>query len=288
MKFEEHGEYKENLTIEIKPQEFIEHNLLKDLQNVLGYIKRNKPTILKKFHEQFNEKLKAQTKNHYSIKNKSKFNDLIKDYDYLINNQDLTKLSLNYFLEKLSLSENEFWENKVTNFPAKKFHNSANGFYYYQLSTLVDLLGKKDAILFYREILRNFIWAYDLNQKDIFESLEDYRERHIRFIDRGIFGRVRLISDVVNGKLITICKNCEKIDELDEFLKDEPDLLYNLACWVHIPLAELWNENFELVIEDCIAKGDPFCTYIYHDKRITNNLKHSTKINAKKIIKESS
>ncbi|NHK32604.1 MAG: hypothetical protein FK730_14720 [Asgard group archaeon] len=273
MKIEEYGEYKENLTIKIKPQEFIEHNLLKDLQNIIGYIKKNKSIIFKEFLEQFTEKLKSQTKNQFSIIDKSKFSGLISQYDNLIKHQDITKLSLNYFLEKLSITEKQFWENNETHFPAKNFHNSANGFYFNQLTTLVELLGKDDAIAFYRDILRNFLRTYDLNQKDIHSSLEEMREKHIRFISRGIFGRVRVFSEVVNGKLIMICKNCEKVEHLDESIRKEPELLYNLTCWVHIPLAELWNENFELKIEDCIAKGDSFCTYIYRDKREVEKIK---------------
>ncbi|NHJ38487.1 MAG: hypothetical protein FK731_00535, partial [Asgard group archaeon] len=234
MKIEEYGEYKENLTIKIKPHEFIEHNLLKDLQNLIGYIEKNKSNIFKEFLEKFTEKLKSKTKNQFSINNKTKFSILISQYDNLIKNQDLTKLSLNYFLEKLLLSEKQFWENKETHFPAKNFHNAANGFYFNQLITLVELIGKNEAIALYQDILRNFIWTYDLNQKNIYNSLEDMREKHIQFIKKGIFGRVRVFSEVVNGKLFMICKNCEKIEYLDEEIRKEPELLYNISCWVHI------------------------------------------------------
>ncbi|NHJ49056.1 MAG: hypothetical protein FK733_14815 [Asgard group archaeon] len=286
MKFEEYGMKKENLTIDMKPQEFIEHNLLKDLQNLIGYIRKHKSTILKEFLTKFSEKLKSQTKNHFSIANESKFADLISQYENLVKNQDITKLSLNFFLEKLSITEKQLWENNQIQFPNKKFHNTANGYYFNQITTFVELFGKKEAISLYRDVLKNFILTYDLNQKDAYESLDDMRERHIRFIKKGIFGRVRLFSEVVDGKLIMICKNCEKVEQLDESIKKEPDLLFNLTCWCHIPLAELWNGNFELTIEDSIAKGDPFCTYVYYDKSVADKIEHSTKIQSDKSINE--
>jgi hypothetical protein len=287
MKFEQYGEKIENLTIKIHPQEFIEHNLLKDLENLIGFIQKTKPKILKKFLKIFSQKIKNHVKNN-AIDNKSKFSEMIKPFENLTKYKEIIILGLRFFLEKLSITEKEFWQNEITNFASEKFHNSANGFYFYQLTTFIELLGKEEAIGFYQDLLRNFILTYDLNQKDIYNSLDEMRERHIRFIKKNIFGRVRLFSGVENGKLIMICKNCEKVEHLEEEIRKEPDLLYYLTCWCHIPLAELWNNNFELTIEDCIAKGDPFCTYVYHDKRMINNLKQATKSKPNKIIEESS
>ena len=277
MKFEQYGIEKENLKIETEPQEFIEHNLLKDLHNLLGFIKKTKPDILKDFIEIFSGKLTSQLKKGSSVNNTTRFLELIKQYANLVEYQDLTKLSLSFFFEKFGISENQFWENKSELFPAKNFHSSANGFYFNQLTTLIDILGKDNAISFYKNHLLKFINTYDTNQKNIYNSLDELRERHIRFISKGTLGRIRLFSNVENGRLIKICKNCEKIEHLDETIRKEKDLLYTIACWVHIPLAEMWNDNFVLTLNDCIAKGDSFCTYVYHDKRINKELKYPTK-----------
>lgn len=288
MKFEQYGIEKKNLKITTEPQEFIEHNFLKDLHNLLGQIKKEKQETLNEFIEKFSSKLRTQMKRDPIISDVTRFSELIKPYTNLVEHQTLTLLGLCFFLEKFGISEKQFWENKKDDFPAQRFHQTAVSFYLNQLKTLIDILGEESAISFYKDSLLNFIHTYDTNQINIHESLEKLRESHIRFISRGTLGRIRLFSNVEDGKLIVICKNCEKIEYLDEETRKEKDLLYTTGCWVHIPLAEMWNENFVLTLEECIAKGDPFCSYVYHDKRIVDKIVHPPREFFEEIIKKQS
>ena len=130
---------------------------MKDLQNPLGYIKKTKPDILRDFIEIFSGKLVSQMNKDSSVKDSTRFAKLIEEYLNLVEYQDLTKLSLSFFLGKFGISEDQFWENKSEQFPARNFHSSANSFYFNQISTLVDLLGKDSAIDFYKNNLLNFI-----------------------------------------------------------------------------------------------------------------------------------
>ena len=116
--------------------------------------------------------------------------------------------------------------------------------------------------------------VFDTNQVNIFTDLEDMRQSFIRWTENSPYGRVRLISTVENGKWIKICKNCEKVQNLDSLDKLDGDLMYAISCYCHEPLAKMWNENFVLTLEQSIAKGDSFCSYVYHDKTIVDKIKH--------------
>lgn len=241
MKFEQYGEYKENLKIKLKLHEFFIHNLLKDLHNTIDYIKQTKPDILGEFLKKLTKKMEYLTENGYEVNDKTKFSNFIRTYENLVEYQGLTKLSFNFFLQRLGIKEEQIWKKESEEFPPKKMHGSANGFCYNQLTTLIEILGRDEAISFYKEIILNFVHTYDTNQINNYESLEDLREKSIRFLNKGTLGRVRLVSEVKDGRLIKICKNCEKVEFLDDSIRQDGELTYVFCCDVHIPLAEMWN-----------------------------------------------
>ena len=277
MIFNEYGTKVIDLKIELDLNEFLIHNLLKDLQNTIYYINKTKLEILKEFIQKLTMKLKDKTDIKSSINNEQKFLEFINPYENLIEHLDLTKVAFNFFLERLEIPEIKIWEGAIENFTPKQMHQSAIEFYFCQLNTLLDILGRDEAIDYYKKIILNFIHTYDRNQLNVYKSLEDMRDSNIRFLEKGSYGRIRLISDVKNGRLIEICKNCEKVEFLDEFLRKDGELLYTICCAVHIPLAEMWNENFVLTLNHTIAKGDPYCTYVYHDTRFVDEIKQLPK-----------
>jgi len=276
MKFERCGMYKKNLMIKLNANEFLIHNLLRDLENIIAYIKKTSPVILNEFLEKLSVTLKSRVKNNEIIHN-LKFQEFIADYKNLVKNQDLIKLGFNFFKEILEISEEEIWNNEDADFTSHQMSQAANEFYYLEMKTLIDILGRDEAINYYKQVILNFIHTYDTNQINVYESLEDLRERTIRFLNKGTLGRVRLFSEVENGQLIEICKNCEKVEFLDKELREDKELLYTLCCDVHIPLAKMWNENFVLTLDYTIAKGDSYCTYVYHDTRFVDEIKHHPK-----------
>lgn len=277
MKFEQYGEYKEDLRIKLDLEEFLVHNLLKDLHNTIGYIKKTKPTILNEYIESLTSKMKTNTKKKDKIIIELKFQEYIKPFENLIENQELIKMSFNFFLEQLGITEDKIWEMRSESFTPNQMHQSANGFYNYQLKTLIEILGKDEAIDYYKKIILNYIHTYDTNQMNIYDSLEELRESTIRFLEKGTLGRVRLISEVEDGRLIEICKNCEKVDFLDKSLREDGDLLFAICCDVHIPLAKMWNENFVLTMDYTISRGYPYCTNVYHDRRLVDKIEQPPK-----------
>ncbi|NPE08969.1 MAG: hypothetical protein GNW80_11865 [Asgard group archaeon] len=274
MEFEQYGKEIENLEIKFNPFEFAESNLFKEIDNAFGYIKkRNVDTYTELINRLTTSKKNLPKKKFFNEKT-SKIMERIKKSEILSENKELVLRYLNAFIETQGITDKEYWQKKEIKIPARNFFHSANNLYYLILSTLVDILGKDEAIKLYKETVDNYVHTFDTKQMNIFTDLEDMRQKFIRWTENSPYGRVRLLSTVENGQWIRICKNCEKVQNLDNLEELDGDLMYAISCYCHEPLAKMWNENFVLTLEQTIAKGDPFCSYVYHDKSIADKIEH--------------
>lgn len=286
LKFEQYGKEVENLKIKFNPFEFAESNLFKKIDNIFGYIKRNRADIYSEF-------IKKLSSNKENLPKKKFFNNIttgiierINQSEFLSENQDLVLRYLNAFLETQGITDKDYWQKKEIEIPAKNFVHSANNLSYLILSTLVEIIGKDEAVKLYKETVDNYVHVFDANQVNIFTDLEDMRQKFIRWTKNSPYGRVRLLSTVEKGQWMKICKNCEKVQNLDNLDKLDGDLMYAISCYCHEPLAKMWNENFVLTLEQSIAKGDSFCSYVYHDKTIVDKIEHPSREFFEKIIKK--
>lgn len=286
MKFEEYGKEVENLEIKTNPYEFVESNLFKKLDNIYGYIKKKRPDIYDELIRNIILKLKEIPKKNYFTSKSEKIVERITQCEKLLENQDLVLKHLNIFVDTLGFTDKEYWQKKEFKIPARNFVHAANNLSYLYLSTLVDIIGKEEAIKLYKETVDNYVKVFDTNQVNIFTDLEDMRQKFIRWTENSPYGRVRLISTVENGQWMKICKNCEKVQNLDKLEELDGDLMYAISCYCHEPLAKMWNENFVLTLNETIAKGDPFCSYVYHDKTIVDKVEHPPREFFEKIIKQ--
>ena len=287
MKFDQYGKEVKNLEIKYNPYEFAESNLFKKLDNIFEYIKKNRSDI----YSEFIKRLSSSEKN---LPEKKLFNDKsskvierINKSEILSENKELILQFLNAFIETQGITDKEYMQNEEIKIPARNFMHSANDLSYLILSTLVDIIGKDDAVKLYKETVDNYVHIFDTNQVDIFTDLDDMRQKFIRWTENSPYGRVRLLSTVENGQWMKICKNCEKVQNLDNLEKLDGDLMYAISCYCHEPLAEMWNENFVLTLEQSISKGDSFCSYVYHDKTIVDKIEHPPREFFEKVITNS-
>ena len=274
MKFEQYGKEIKNLKIQYNPFEFAESNLFKKIDNIFSYIKKNRSDIYSELINKLSTNRKNLPKKEFFNNKSIEIMERIDQSEFLSENQELVLRFLNAFIETQGITEKEYWQKKEIEIPARNFVHSANNLSYLILSTLVGIIGKDEAIKLYKETVDNYVHVFDTNQVNIFTDLEDMRQSFIRWTENSPYGRVRLISTVENGKWIKICKNCEKVQNLDSLDKLDGDLMYAISCYCHEPLAKMWNENFVLTLEQSIAKGDSFCSYVYHDKTIVDKIKH--------------
>ncbi|MHA1125208.1 MAG: hypothetical protein ACTSO7_04365 [Candidatus Heimdallarchaeota archaeon] len=277
MKFEKLGKERENVTIKIGPFDFGNSNIIKSLDNTLDYIKENKPEILQEYLTILSEKLQKLTNQDFFNDESGKLTEHIKQFSNLSGQNDLLQLLLSYFIKMLGVSEEEFWENKKQEFLDWNFFRSVRDLQLVKIKALVEILGNEEAIEFYKGITERYLVAYDQNQKDWYKDLEEMRFHHSKFIKDNTLGRVRLISEVKNGRYIEICLTCDKVRNYQNEIHEEGELLDVTGCYCHHGLAKLWNTNFKLSLNKTLAKGDPYCTYVYHDTRIAEKIEEPSK-----------
>jgi hypothetical protein len=275
LKFEEFGNKLEKITITASPLTLAESDIFNMLKLLLNKINDEIPEKLDAFVKINTSKLLSKIKNEESIRNSKKLQDEISKYEGLSENCGLVKLHLIYMTETLGITEEQFWKNEQTAFPNENFMTSLYVLFYLHQVVLSELLGRKEGTKFYREHVDNFNFVFNaIYQKDRHKDLESMREGDKEWLPRNPYGRIRLFSEVENGRLIRICKNCEKFTALQNTeLVSDRELLYNVLCYMHIPLVKVWNENFVLKLEKSLALGDPYCAYIYFDSRVAKEIK---------------
>jgi len=286
MEFEEYGKEVDDLEIKFNPYEFAESNLFKKISNIFGYIKKNRSDIYSEFIKRLSYSKENLPKKEFFNNKTTEIVERINQSEFLTENQDLVLRYLNAFIETQGITDKEYWQKEEIEIPARNFVHSANNLSYLILSALVDTIGKDEAIKLYKETVDNYVHLFDTNQVNIFTDLEDMRQKFIRWTENSPYGRVRLLSTVEKGQWMKICKNCEKVQNLDNLDKLDGDLMYAISCYCHEPLAKMWNENFVLTLEQSIAKGDTFCSYVYHDRSIVDRIEHPPREFFEKILEK--
>lgn len=271
MKF---GRELDNVTFTIPPMSLAENNIFNTLKLLLAKIKDEKPEILKIFIDKVSRRIQKKVENKILLNDLDKLSNKVNDYANLNENLELVKLHLNYMMMILGITEEQLWQNEKTPFPCENFMTSVFVLFYIHQITLIELLGRENGLQFYREYVD--IYNYKINailQKDREKNLDGMREGDKQWLETNPYGRVRLYSEVMDGRLIRICKNCEKFTALQKTeLTSDGEVLYNILCYMHIPLVKVWNENFILTLEKSLALGDPYCAYVYFDKRVAKEI----------------
>ena len=278
MRFEVVGQEKEKVTITISPLDLAKSDIFEMLSLLLEKIKTENKEILHLFIDIVSKSLEKMMKNEHFTSENSRLREEISTYKQLEDYYDFVRKHLNFFIETLDINEDLLWKNERISFDDKNFMESVFCQFYTHLASLIELLGKENAIDFYKEHVDNFNYTINArNQKNIYKDLSDLREKQIKWLQNNPYGRVRIFSDVRDGKLIRICKNCEKLNALkDSGLKDK-QILYAIMCYMHIPLAKVWNKNIILTLDSRVVDESPYCVYVYHDTRITKEIIHPSK-----------
>ena len=180
MEFEQYGKEVENLEINYNPFSFAESNLFKQLTNIYGFIKENKPEIYEELIEKVTAKIENIPKKDYFSDKSEKVIERIVQSNLLLENQELVLSHLNIFIDTQGITNVEYWQNKDIKIPARNFMQSANDLYYTYLNSLVEIIGKENTIELYKKMIRNYVEKFDKNQKNIAKDLEDMRLTAIR------------------------------------------------------------------------------------------------------------
>ncbi len=278
MKFQKYGESKQNLTEKMNPLEKAEEFVFARLDCLLSYIQENIPEIQQEYIEKLIKKLGMLIKQD-NFENKTvEIATLTKDYNHLLNQQELVKLHLSFYTQILGISGDQFWEKgKIMEFPITNFIHSAFRLTYNQFLTLKGIIGKKEAIRHFKRHIDRYVLFWDTPRMEGWENLENMREDFIKFAESERFGRIWIISDIENGKFINRCDRCEKIESISDLGIEDNEVINALVCHSDFQVTKLYNENFVLTRNFTIGAGDSYCDFVYHDTRIDKDLDHPSK-----------
>ena len=275
MKFQRFGKLNPNLKLDYKPMALADTFVLRRVNCLLDLLQEKEPEAYQEFIEKLLLRLQATSLDQGYLQNKAaELLSFSESYPHLEDKQELVRLELAFFIQDLAISEESFWQNEPLKAPIKNFNHSAFRPLINNLLTLVELFGKEQAITYYKAYTRRYNDLYDTNQKNIYKDLHQMRAEDIQVATTCNLGRIRLIGEVENGRYIVLRKSCEKLIGIEDFNVEDRDLLDTIACYCHFSLTSFWNEHFVLTQEYTLAKGSPYCEYVFHDTRIVDKVEH--------------
>jgi hypothetical protein len=275
MEFQKVGKLNNNITHEIVPLELADLFIFGRLDCLLGYILINKREIHQEYVEKLKQKLQTLVAEEHFENRDQDILMLTEKYDNLLDQQELVKLHMSFFIEILQITEEQFWRSASIQVPNYNFHRSAILLEYNQMLALAEIIGREEAIDLYKKHTDRYIIIHDTPLFEKIEDLETMRNRTIEFLERGTYGRVRIVSDIEDGRYIVRRENCEKIDTVPDL--EDREFLYAISCHCDFQVLKLYNENFVLTRRCTLAEGAPYCDNVYHDMRIDKTLAHPSK-----------
>ena len=260
---------------EIQPLEFAKKTVLKRLNYLIGFIKKEKPEILQNYITKLNIKFVKLITDSYLNEKRIKTDDICKDFIHLKVYPDLLYNCLNYYLQLLSINFTKDWTQNKFKVSNKNYIQSFLYHRYYNALVLTEILERNQAIQLYK----NYIDAYVKStapERNRCETLEEFRSSRIpKEGDPPNIGWEIVHGIIENGKYPQRKDTCM----WDDAIKDLPDieLKYLAACYGDFQGAKRENKHFVLTMNHTIVKGDPYCSCIFHDTRINWDLTHPPK-----------
>lgn len=275
MELQKVGKLNQNITHEIVPLELADLFIFGRLDCLLGYILINTREIYREYVEKLKQKLQTIIAEEHFVNRDQDILTITKKYDNLLDQQELVKLHMSFFIEILQITEEQFWRSDSIQVPNYNFQRSAILLEYNQMLALAEIIGREEAIDLYKKHADRYVIIHDTPLFKKIEDLETMRRRTIEFLERGIYGRIRIVSDIEDGRYIVRCENCEKINTVPDL--EDREFLYTISCHSDFQVIKLYNENFVLTRRCTLAEGAPYCDNVYHDKRIDKTLAHPSK-----------
>jgi hypothetical protein len=267
MKVQRYGEYRPKQKDNLNTLKFIERSLNR-LDHLLGVIFRHNPEKQQQFISNLILRIKPLINTTYA-KNKSiNILRILNKTENLRNYPELAELMFNLGIEFLNLSRNIPWEKEEINILDKDIARGYSFPLYYQVSSLVEIIGRKEAFDLYQRHHELYRESHQNIQK--FEDLDTVREFFIKGAQN--WGNILMISDVTNGKLIIRRDHCIYSEVLREL--NDPELTNLIMCSGDFSYWKATNSDFVLTRRHTLMEGHSYCDFVFHDTRINNELIH--------------
>ncbi len=259
---------------EVQPLEYAERTILKRLNFLIGFLKKEKPEILQNFILNLNNKF-IKLLNNSVIDTTFEKDDINDDFIHLKVYPDLLFNALNYYLQLLKVDTKKNWTKdkiKVTN---KNYIQSFLYHRYYNALVLTEIIERNQAVKFFKDYIDSYVKSISSEWRK-YETLEEFREARIpQEGDPPNIGWVIVQGVIEKGKYPQRKDTCM----WDDAIKELPDveLKYLAACYGDFQGYNNSNENFILTMSHTVVEGYPYCDCIVHDIRVNKDLTHPPK-----------
>jgi hypothetical protein len=276
MKFYRSGEFDENVlekVVDFNPKENAERFFLKRLNYLIRFIRENASETLNDFLSRLEGKYQSLVKSDYVGDRSLDLNSLVSELSNVAAHPSLIKFAMNYYLQILGLSDEKAWDEEIQ-VVNRNYHQAFLHPRYYNLLSLVDAMGREEAIRLWKRFFTHYI-------------IDNRTPRDTPFVDLETLLKERIASDeapsdwvvvrgmIADGKYAYRNDNCLWVDSLDDL--PDSELKYYICCYGDYEGARNYHDSIVLTMEHTIAQGDPYCSRVLHDTRVDYDLRHPPK-----------
>ena len=278
MKFYRVGEFKENVldgTVDINPKEQAPQFVLNRLNYLLGFLRERSPDNIDTFTKNLEKRYQKLTKTDY-IKEKSvNLSDLVAGYENLVDYPSLINAVMNYYFQVLDFSDESAWDEDIV-VVNRNYHQSFLHPRYYNLLTLIETVGREEAISLWKRFFTEFVVYDRVPREKPFVDLETWlAERQAAVDEDNPSDWVVVRGMIADGKFAYRNDNCLWVESLEEL--PDSEIKYYICCYGDYEGARGLHENIVFTMEHTIAQGDPYCSRVMHDTRVDYALRHPPK-----------
>lgn len=273
MELKQYGRKRTMQNHTLHPQQDCRKFVLLRLDCLMGFMQQSAPELYPDFIENLTRRLRGMVNLAHFENAGLEIAVLLTRFPYLQEHGGLARLVLNFYIQIVGITERHFWQDTPMIVDHRIFSQSVFRFEYASIQAIIDTMGRAEAIGFFQEYRDQFNINHDEDIPRI-EKLEDLRAGMIRVADSGVKGRIRVISDIEDGRFVHRCENCEKVEMIADLGIDDLELLETVLCYGDYQVTILYNVNFVLTRNQTIAGGAPHCDAVYHDRRLTEAIEH--------------
>jgi hypothetical protein len=278
MKFHRVGEFKEDVLgkrVDINPKEMFPRFVLDRLDYLIGFVGERFPDNLEEFVNNLEKRYRKLVKSGQVSKKDIDLGDLIADKDNLSDFRTLAEAAVNYYIQVLDLSLESRWDESVE-VVNRNYHQAFLHPRYYNLLSLIETLGRKDAIRLWKRFFTQYIIDNRKPREKPFVDLETLLEERMAAVDEeNPQDWVAIRGMIADGKYAWRNDNCLWVDSLDDL--PDSEIKYYVCCYGDYEGAKDQHESIVLTMEHTIAQGDPYCSRVMHDTRVDYDLRHPPK-----------
>jgi hypothetical protein len=198
--------------------------------------------------------------------------ELISDFQLLKDYPELAQRSLDYFFQTLQMPTGTDVENDTIEVTQRIQLQAFLYPKYQNLITLTETIEREEAIEIYKEYHDVFMrYVAEISPPRHFETLDELAEQWFED-DNNCPGLIRLVSEVVDGKLILRKDTCLWNDAIEDL--EDTELKYLICCYGDYESIRLRNQHFVMTMNHTIVEGHSYCDCVFHDTRIGTDLTH--------------